>query len=171
MRELVDAARAERFMDELGRAAREETTCYFAGGATAVLSGWRASTVDLDIRLDPEHDSLLRALPELKERLRVNVELASPADFIPLPPGWEDRSAFVARKGKVTFRHFDFVAQALSKLERGHARDVEDVQAMLARGLVDIPALRAAFEQIRHDLYRFPALDEATFEAAVEAIE
>jgi hypothetical protein len=170
MRELVDAERVGRFIEAVGRAASEEGVCYFAGGATAVLIGWRGTTVDLDIRLEPEQDAILRALPGLKEDLHVNVELASPADFIPLPAGWEERSAFVTRAGWVTFRHFDLYAQALAKLERGHARDLEDVTAMVERGLVDPPRLRELFEEIRPELYRFPALDEASFRAAVEAV-
>ena len=41
MRRLADAERIERFMKELGRSARGDMT----GGSTAVLKGWRASTV------------------------------------------------------------------------------------------------------------------------------
>ena len=37
----------------------------------------------------------------------------------------------------MTFRHYDLYAQALAKVERGHARDLADVEAMLERGLVD----------------------------------
>jgi len=40
MRELADSSRIERFMRELGRAAREEARVYLTGGATAVLLGW-----------------------------------------------------------------------------------------------------------------------------------
>lgn len=62
-------------------------TCYLAGGATAVLVGWRATTIDVDVALEPEQDELLRELPRIKSELQVNVELASPRDFIPLPSG------------------------------------------------------------------------------------
>ncbi len=61
------------------------------GGTTAVLMGWRASTIDVDFVMRPEDDALLRAIPSLKEHLRIDVEMACPADFIPVPPGWEDR--------------------------------------------------------------------------------
>ena len=44
------------------------------GGATAVLHGWRASTIDVDLKLVPDDDALLRALPRLKEELHVNLE-------------------------------------------------------------------------------------------------
>ena len=42
---------------------------YLTGGATAVLEGWRRSTVDIDLRFEPDDDRLLRVLPELKEHI------------------------------------------------------------------------------------------------------
>jgi hypothetical protein len=59
---------------------------YLTGGATAVLPGWRESTLDVDIRLEPVADELLRELSSIKGRVGVNVELASPPDFIPELP-------------------------------------------------------------------------------------
>jgi hypothetical protein len=38
-----------------------------------VIYGWRPSTIDINLRLEPERDELLRAIVELKERLSVNV--------------------------------------------------------------------------------------------------
>jgi hypothetical protein len=98
----------------------------------------------------------------------MNVELASPAHFIPELPGWEQRSPFIAREGKLSFHHYDLYAQALAKIERGHARDQHDVQEMLGRGLVDPQRLRELFTQIEPELYRYPALDPASFRRAVE---
>jgi hypothetical protein len=48
MRDLADAAHIEQFMRTLGRAAQVEGRIYLTGGATAVLNGWRASTIDVD---------------------------------------------------------------------------------------------------------------------------
>lgn len=155
-------------MRALGRAAPAEGVCYVTGGATAVLLGWRASTVDVDIRLEPEQDEVLRAVPSLKERLRVNIELASPADFIPLPRGWAERSPIAGREGRLTFRHFDPYSQALAKLERSHTQDRADVRSMLERGLVEPERLRACFDEIVPALYRFPTLDPPSFRRAVE---
>lgn len=169
MRERADAERIHRFMQALGASATREGICYLTGGATAVLIGWRSATVDVDIDLDPEQDELLRALPRIKDELEVNVELASPGHFIPLPDGWEQRSLPVAREGLLSFRHFDPYSQALAKLERGHTQDVEDVRAMLERGLVEPERLRAYFDEIEPELYRFPAIEAADFRQAVEA--
>lgn len=169
MRELADEARIRRFLRALGASVHSEAVVYLAGGATAVLEGWRGTTVDVDLRIEPESDAILRALSRLKDELAINVELATPADFLPLPAGWQERSPFVAREGSVTIRHFDPVAQALAKLERGHDRDLEDVQAMLDRGFVDRATLRAAFDEIEGELYRFPAIDPTAFRSRVEA--
>jgi hypothetical protein len=169
VRELADAERIRRFMRALGRAAAHEGVCYLTGGGTAVLVGWRETTIDVDIALEPEDDDLLRALARLKDELQINVELASPGDFIPLPAGWVERSPFVAREGKLTFRHFDPYAQALAKLERGHSRDVDDVQAMIVRALVEPGRLRERYAEIEPALYRFPAIDPPSFRRAVEA--
>jgi hypothetical protein len=170
MRGLADEARIRRFMRELARAARRPTRVYLTGGATAVLAHWRASTIDIDIKIVPEDDALFQAIPRLKESLAINVELAAPDDFIPVPDGWEDRSRFIAQEGLVTFLDYDLVAQALAKIERGHAQDQEDVQEMLRRGLVRTEELRAAFEAIEPKLFRYPAIDPGAFRRAVEAV-
>jgi hypothetical protein len=170
VRALADAPRIQRFMRSLGAAAEDEATVYLTGGATAVLVGWRTSTIDIDLALVPEHESLLRALARLKDELQVNVELASPADFVPVAPGWEERSPFVAREGRVTFRHFDPNAQILAKIERGHVQDLEDVRAMVERGVADAATALAQFEQIEDQLYRFPAIDRDTFSRRVHQI-
>jgi hypothetical protein len=168
MRDLADAERIHRFLRALGREADADGACYLTGGASAVLIGWRESTIDVDIRLEPETDSLLRAIALLKDRLSINVELASPADFIPVPPGWRDRSVFVRREGGLTFYHFDLYSQALAKLERGHDRDLGDVQAMLERGLVEPQRALALFGESESELFRFPAVDPAAFRRRVE---
>lgn len=168
MRKLADSARIERFMRELGRAVDVEGHIYLAGGATAVLYGWRATTIDVDIKLIPDRDEILREIPRLKEELELNIELAAPSDFIPLPEGWENRSPLIARKGKLSFHHFDPMAQALSKIERGHSQDIQDVREMVAHGLVDPSNVLSQFESIEPDLYRFPAIDPASFRKAVE---
>jgi hypothetical protein len=168
MRDLADASRIERFMRELGRVAKVEGRVYFTGGATAVLNGWRETTIDVDIKLIPDRDELLRELPRLKEELNLNIELAAPSDFIPLPAGWEDRSPLIRVEGKIAFHHFDPVAQALSKVERGHDQDLQDVHEMIARGLVNPAEALVQFDTIEPELYRFPAIDPSSFRRAVE---
>ncbi len=169
MREAVTEPRLREFMRAIASEAREAGRIYLTGGASAVLRGWRDSTVDVDLTIVPENDRILRAIPDLKERLHVNVELASPADFIPALPGWEDRSPFIAQEGVIAFHHFDFYTQCLSKLERGHRKDQADVEAMVRDGLVDPHRLRELFAQVEDSLYRYPAIDAAALRHTVES--
>jgi hypothetical protein len=168
VRELADSDRIQRFMKALGAAALKPGVCYLTGGSTAVLMGWRATTVDVDIALEPEQDELLHALQRLKDELAINVELASPLDFIPLPDGWRDRSPSIGASGVLVFRHFDLVSQVLAKLERGHLRDLEDVRAIFDRGLVTRAQVSDAYDAIESELYRFPAVDPRAFRSRVE---
>lgn len=168
MRDLTDEARLRRFMQQLGRRARASGRVYLVGGACAVLLAWRDTTIDIDLDLDASLDPVLREIPALKEELRVNVELASPAHFIPPLPGWQDRSPFIVREGSIDFHHYDFYAQALAKIERGHDRDVADVRAMAEVGLIDPPRLLEFLAAIEPLLYRYPAVDPGAFRSAVE---
>lgn len=168
MRRPVDAERVREFMRALGREAREPARVYFTGGATAVLEGWRASTVDVDLRVVPESDALYRAFPRLKEDMEINIEILAPSDFIPELPGWQERCPFIAQEGPLSFHHYDTYSQALAKIERGHERDEVDVRAMIERGLVDRARLRTLFAAIEPALHRFPAIDPPSFRAAVE---
>jgi hypothetical protein len=170
MRALADAERLRRFLSALSKEAHEETALYLTGGATAVLLAWRDSTVDADILIVPERDSLFRALPRLKEELQINVEIASPAHFIPELPGWRERSLFIAREGRLSFYHYDPYAQALAKIERGHAKDLADVEQLIARGLVEPGRLRELYQAIEPRLHRYPAIDPPSFRHRLEGI-
>ena len=168
MRAHADANLLGRFMAALGREANRETRVYFTGGASAVLLGWRASTLDADIEIVPESDALLRAISRLKDELQINVELAAPSHFIPELPGWQERSPFIRREGRASFHHYDFYAQALSKIERGHAQDRGDVEQMLRGGLVDPARLRELFAAIEPQIFRYPALSAPGLRRALE---
>jgi hypothetical protein len=168
MREKVSAEAVERFMKALGFAGRSHARIYFVGGVSAVLLGWRETTIDIDLKLVPEVGDILKVLPELKERLQLNVELASPDDFIPPLPGWEERSSFISREGGIDFFHYDFYAQALAKIERGHNTDLLDVRQMIEHGLVEPSRLLEFFCRIEDQLYKYPAIDAKSFRVAVE---
>jgi hypothetical protein len=163
MRPPVDERRIRSLVRQLGRVAPVPVRLYLTGGSTAVLEGWREATIDVDVRFEPEADELLRALPALKESLGVNIELASPPDFIPELPGWRERSPFVFREGRVDVHHFDLYSQALSKIERGFSQDLDDVRTMIASGAVEPPRLRALYEAIEPELYRYPAINPPAF--------
>jgi hypothetical protein len=170
MRHESNADRIQLLMERLGAAVQNEGRVYFTGGVSAVLFGWRELTVDIDLRADPEPSGFFEAVPALKEELEINIELASPADFIPTLSGWRERSVFIARHGPIDFYHYDFYSQALAKIERWHGRDRFDVERMFESGLIEATKLVEFFRQIVPGLNRFPAIDPAAFAHRVAAV-
>lgn len=169
MRPPVDIARLETFMVAMGRNTKGAGRIYLTGGATALLHGWRHMTVYVDLKADPEPAGFFEAIATIKEKLSLNIELASPSDFIPELPNWRERSLFIGRQGLIDFYHYDPYSQSLSKLERGHSRDLADVDAMLVNGLIEKDRLWVLFQQIEPALIRYPALDPKCFRDVVEA--
>jgi len=143
---------------------------YLTGGATAVLEGWRESTIDIDVRFEPDSEEPLRRISELKEELAVNIELASPLDFLPELPGWRERSRFRFREGNLEVFDFDLYSQALSKLERGFQLDLEDVANMVKGGELKPDRLLELFEAIEDELFRFPVVSPRALRASVETL-
>jgi hypothetical protein len=168
MRQQLTAESLQSFIKALAGAAREPARVYLVGGATAVLLGWRTSTIDVDLKIIPESDEILRSLPGLKEKLKINIELASPDDFIPPLPGWQERSKFIQQEGKLSFYHYDFYAQALAKLERRHELDRADIEQLFENKLIEPSKLLQLFSMIEGELHRYPQVDTKSFRESVE---
>ena len=170
MRGEASREKVRRLISELGKAAKGPGVIYLVGGSSVVLEGLRASTIDVDLKLDPEPAGIFEAISKLKNELDVNIELAAPDQFIPELPGWRERSPLIEQIGEVEFRHYDFFSQALAKLERAHARDLQDVRELLSSGLIVAEKLMAFYEEIEPALIRFPSIDPIEFRKQVQAV-
>ena len=105
------------------------------------------STISFEVD-DRDHGAFIEAVRDLKERLALNIEEASPADFIPLPSGYRERSPFIGRYGQLEVFHFDLYSTALSKIERGTEGDLDDVLSLLRNGRIEFADLAGCFEEI-----------------------
>lgn len=170
MRQLTTRERIERLIREMGRGVQSDGSIFFTGGTTAVLLGWRESTMDVDLKADPEPAGFFECLPRLKEELDINIELAAPDQFVPALNGWRDRSQLIERQGMVDFFHYDFYGQALAKIERGHPRDRLDVGEMFVSGLVLPERLAELFAEVESALMKYPAIDADSLADRVSAI-
>jgi hypothetical protein len=157
-------------MKNIGILVNQPLKVYLTGGASAVLLGFRNTTIDVDVKFIPDTDEVLKLIPSLKEKLKMNIELASPSDFIPELPGWNERSRFIEQQGNVHFFHYDFYSQVLAKIERGHAQDMEDIKNFIGKKYVDAEQLLNFFYMIKDKLYRYPAIDPESFERDVKNI-
>lgn len=151
MRPPIDRLRVHYFLVKLGIAFRHPARLYLVGGTTLVYEGLREQSLDIDIAFEVEDGfeaEFARTIRVLKDELQINVEQASPGDFIPLPAGWKERAKFVGRFGQVDVFHFDLYSTSLSKIERGREGDYQDVLALLGAGQIDMNELREAFANI-----------------------
>ncbi len=164
MRQHINKKNLQTFFEAISKNLNEHIDIYFTGGVTALLHGWRQSTIDIDLVMFPESDNLFRKFPELKNSLNINIEIASPAHFIPELPEWKERSIPITKIGNVSFFHYDLYSQALSKIERGHSQDVQDVKKMIQSELVKMDLLQSLFQQILPKLYKYPAINKESFE-------
>lgn len=162
----VDGLRA--LMRELACSVRGSRSyrVFLVGGGTAVLEGWRSSTIDADLFSD--QDEVFHDIQQIKERLQLNVEFARPEDFVPPLAGSDQRHVFIEAVGNVSFFHYDPYAQMFSKVVRGFARDIVDAKNFLTSGMVDADRFRALVSEITTARYaRYPSLSP---EAVLKAV-
>jgi hypothetical protein len=176
MRPPIDRLRVHQFLVKLGMDFRHAARLYLVGGTTMVYEGLRAQSLDIDItyEVDERHEAeLSQIVRRLKDEMQINVEHASPGDFIPLPAGWKDRSKYVGRFGQVEVFHFDLYSTALSKIERGREGDFQDVLALLEGGQIILTELQEAYGNIlprmlRESLKRRPERLSTNFDSLLK---
>jgi len=114
MRQRVGRQDIEQFLIQLGRTG-QPGRLYVTGGAALVHKGIRpGETLDIDIQITVDPANLSTQVARLKQQLNMNIEFASPGDFMPLPAQWEARSAFIRRYGQIDAFYFDWYSIALS---------------------------------------------------------
>ena len=168
MREPVSKSRLIQFLSELALgSSTEPSRVYLIGGATAVLLGWRPSTLDVD--LCAERDQVLQQISELKKRLQINVELGRPEDSVPPLEGSSERHLFIETIGPVSYFHYDPYAQAFSKIVRGFNTDVVDATQFVRAKLVLPRELQRLVKAIPASGYLpYPRLSRLAVERAVD---
>lgn len=174
MRPNVDRQTIERFLTELGRRFHQAGRVYLVGGAALVHAGVRpagsATTQDIDIEVTS--GDMYQTIHQLKERLNLNVEFASPRDFIPLPHNWQTLSRYVGRYSSIDVFYFDFISIALSKIDRGNTRDLQDVTLLLQHHLITLPDLDHAAQEVADQMGQgnYKRLDPNAFLRRYQAI-
>ncbi len=167
MRSSVDKTAIESFLQQLGRTFRKPGRLYLVGGAALVHAGVRPGfTQDIDIQVSGANEGeLIVAIQRLIQQMQINVEFASPADFIPLPSQWEMHAQYIGRYGNVDVFYFDFYSIALSKIERGNSRDMADVKLLVQQGIINLKELDAAYQEVLAQLGqgRYPRITPQRF--------
>jgi hypothetical protein len=174
VRDYADRARIERFLRALGRRMTHPLRLYLVGGPIVVDLGLRASTLDVGYVAQADDPQALeefeRLIPILKNELKINVEPASPGDFIPVPPGVFARSRYVRTYGRVSVYYYDLPTTIISKLARGAERDLADVEELIRSGDVSWADVEATWAEIRPSPRGWLRHDPIAVERQIEAM-
>ncbi|HXL35928.1 MAG TPA: DUF6036 family nucleotidyltransferase [Ktedonobacteraceae bacterium] len=174
MRPGVDKAAIESFLQQLGRTFHKQARLYLVGGAALVHLGVRPGfTQYIDIQVGGTNEGeLIVAIQRLIQQMQVNVEFASPADFMPLPSQWETHARFIGRYGMIDVFYFDFYSIALSKTEQGNQRDIADVKLLVQQGIITLNELDTAYQEVLSQLGkgRYPRITPQRFSERYTAI-
>ena len=140
----------EKSLTALGKAYRKQGRIYLAGGAALVHMGLRSgSTLDIDVVIETTNeDEMVTAIRRLVEQMQINIEFASPADFIPVPAQWMEHSRYIGRYGQIDAFYYDFYSLALSKISRGSDRDLIDDKLLVQQQLITLEELDAAYKEV-----------------------
>jgi len=138
-------------LTRLSREYREQGSVYLVGGTGLLYQQLKGLTKDVDLTtrvLPASQDRFGEVVRRLGRELNMAIEVVSPADFIPLPRGAEERHRYLGRQGSLDLYAFDPVSTALAKIARGRVGDYADVRALVAAGQLDGPRLTAALGEI-----------------------
>jgi hypothetical protein len=156
MRQRVGKVEIEQFLIQVGRT-HQAGRLYLTGGAALVHRGIRpGQTLDIDIQITIDPAQLMSQVVQLKQRMNINIEFASPGDFMPLPIQWDARSEFIKRYGQVDIFYFDWYSIALSKMQRASQQDVIDVQSLVVQQFVDVNELDLLYQDVLNKIGRSP---------------
>jgi len=174
MRPNVDKKAIESFLQQLGCTFRKSGRLYLVGGAALVHAGVRPGfTLDIAIQVGSENEGdIIICIQRLIQQMQINIEFASPKDFIPLPSQWETHAQYVGRYGQIDVFYFDFYSIALSKIERGTTRDIEDVKLLVQRQRIGLDELDAAYQEVFAQLGkgRYPKITPERFAERYAAV-
>lgn len=176
MRRNVGRQEIEQFLIQIGRT-RQAGRLYITGGASLVHKGIRpGQTLDIDVQITVDPGNLTTHIAQLKQRLNINIEFASPGDFMPLPSQWEARSEFIQRYGQVDVFYFDWYCIALSKTQRANPQDLIDIQLLLNQGIIDRTELDVVYKDVLNKVGNppydrlFPNLSQQQFAQSYQAV-
>jgi hypothetical protein len=133
-----------RFLELQGQHVDGQSSLCLLGGSALCLLGSRRTTVDIDYMTDLADDRRLQmqnVVAALATEPRLDVDEVPLAEFVPLPPGAQERRRLVGHYGPLAVYLYDLYTIALSKIARGFEADLEDVGFLLEEGLIGFPEL------------------------------
>jgi hypothetical protein len=168
----LDRAAIDNALRFLGTQVRAGGTLYIFGGTALIMQGIRTGvTQDIDLWTYTNFAEIDQAIQLLK-RQHISIDFIDPETFLPLPPGWEQRSPYVGTYGALTVYALDPYTIALTKIDRGQSRDRQDIQALASQGMIQRDELLRLSQMIIPLMGggQYGRLDPAVFGAKVASM-
>ena len=148
----VSRRNIQEFLERLGSHYPKQATLYLLGGSALILLGSSRNTLDIDyIGDDVQKDDFQIAIEETARELGLETEAVPIERFIPLPEGNKQRSIHIGQFGNVDVYITDPYSIALSKLDRGHDTDMEDLVFLIHHNHINLEELdRVVNEALPH---------------------
>ena len=146
-------AELSTLIDAVGRRITTPTRLYLVSRTSHLAEGWCDRVPSLELAGDGGRTDLGEAVREEGRALGVNVVWESPADVIPLPAGWEERSlaATIRQKGSgntLEIRHFDPYSVVLRLIARGDEPDYVAALEYVLHGWVEPARLEGLLSEV-----------------------
>jgi len=146
--ETVTSLALQKLFQRLGELTTLPAAFYLLGGSALCLLGSPRETLDVDYSIEAAPPEFVETLKKLSLELELDLELVPLAEFIPLPPGADQRSRLVGHYGQVDVYIYDLYSIALSKIARGFESDLEDVEFLLRENLITWELLETYFRSV-----------------------
>jgi hypothetical protein len=125
---IVSRQNVQEFLEQLGSRYPKNAMLSLLGGSAMLMLGSLRETMDIDYVGDDIHKNDFQiVMEEIAHELGLETEAVPIDRFIPLPEGNEQRKIYIGQFGKVTAYVLDPYSIALSKLDRGSDRDLDDL--------------------------------------------
>ena len=125
---IVTRQYVQEFLERLGSRYPKKETLSLLGGSAMLMLGSLRETMDIDYVGDDIHKNEFQIIvEEVARELNLETEAVPIDRFIPLPEGSEKRKINIGQFGRITAYIFDPYSIALSKLDRGSDRDMDDL--------------------------------------------
>ncbi|MEW6083699.1 MAG: DUF6036 family nucleotidyltransferase [Chloroflexota bacterium] len=136
------------FFERLGTRYHKEATLQLIGGSALILLGSTRETLDIDyVGDDIQKNDFQIVIDKVASELGLDTEPVPLDRFVPLPEGNENRGIHVGQFGMVNVYVFDPYSIALSKIDRGSDRDLEDLVFLIQTQRINAEE----FERILND--------------------
>lgn len=138
LRTLVGAVRAA-FAKASAPRLTAPARLYFVSHTSHLAEGWRDRVPEFELAGDAGSTALAEVVREACRSMGVGLVWQSPADVIPLPRGWEERSldAKAFAEAPLEVRHFDPYSVVLRLVARGDEPDYVAALEYVLHGWVE----------------------------------